>query len=109
MRADCWRRPGWHWRWWCPQPVAALIGFALVGLGFANIVPVLFSAAGQFEGIAPAHGIAAVSSMGYLGMMAGPPLIGFIAERRSLASGLLVVVFFAVIVAACARRALHRA
>ena len=90
-----------------PQPFAALAGFALVGLGFANIVPVLFSAAGQLEGIAPAHGIAAVSSMGYLGMMAGPPLIGFIAQARSLTAGLLVVVFFAMAVATCARRALH--
>ena len=92
-----------------PHPVAALVGFALVGLGFANIVPVLFSAAGQLDGIAAAHGIAAVSSMGYLGMMVGPPLIGFIAEARSLTSGLLVVVFFAAVVAACSRRALHRA
>jgi fucose permease len=48
-----------------PHPGAALAGFALVGLGFANIVPVLFSAAGQQPGIAPAHGIAAVSSVGY--------------------------------------------
>jgi predicted MFS family arabinose efflux permease len=92
-----------------PHPAAALAGFALVGLGFANIVPVLFSAAGQLPGIAAAHGIAAVSSMGYLGMMAGPPLIGFIAQARSLAAGLLVVIFFAVVVAALARRALGRA
>ncbi|MDB5958685.1 MFS transporter [Ramlibacter sp.] len=92
-----------------PYPAAALAGFALVGLGFANIVPVLFSAAGQLPGIAAAHGIAAVSSMGYLGMMAGPPLIGFIAQARSLAAGLLVVIFFAVVVAALARRALGRA
>ena len=89
-----------------PHPMAALAGFALVGLGFANMVPVLFSAAGQLPGIAPAQGIAAVASVGYFGMMAGPPLIGFIAEARSLAAGLLVVVFFAVVVAALARRAL---
>ena len=67
--------------------MAALAGFALVGLGFANMVPVLFSAAGQLPGIAPAQGIAAVASVGYFGMMAGPPLIGFIAEARSLAAG----------------------
>jgi predicted MFS family arabinose efflux permease len=91
-----------------PHPVAALAGFALVGLGFSNIVPVLFSAAGQQRGIAPAHGIAAVSSLGYFGMMAGPPLIGFIAEARSLTAGLLVVIFFAVVVAAMAQRALAR-
>jgi fucose permease len=91
-----------------PHPVAALAGFALVGLGFSNIVPVLFSAAGQQPGIAPAHGIAAVSSVGYFGMMAGPPLIGFIAEARSLTAGLLVVIFFSAVVAAMAERALTR-
>jgi predicted MFS family arabinose efflux permease len=89
-----------------PHPVAALAGFALVGLGFANIVPVLFSAAAQVPDIAPAHGIAAVSSVGYFGMMAGPPLIGFVAEARSLTAGLLVVIVFAVVVAALSRRAL---
>jgi predicted MFS family arabinose efflux permease len=91
-----------------PHPAAALVGFALVGLGFANVVPVLFSAAGRMPGIAPAHGIAAVSSVGYFGLMAGPPLIGFIAEARTLTAGLLVVILFAVVVSAFARRALGR-
>jgi fucose permease len=89
-----------------PHPAVALAGFALVGLGFANIVPVLFSAAGQQPDVAPAHGIAAVSSVGYFGMMAGPPLIGFIAQARSLTAGLGVVIFFAIVVAAFSRRAL---
>jgi fucose permease len=92
-----------------PVPSAALVGFALVGLGFANIVPVLFSAAGEQPGIAPAQGIAAVASVGYFGLMAGPPLIGFIAEARSLTAGLLVVIFFAVVVSTLSRRALGRA
>jgi fucose permease len=89
-----------------PNPYVALFGFALVGLGFANVVPILFSAAGQQPGIAPAHGIAAVSSVGYFGLMAGPPLIGFIAEARSLTVGLVVVIFFGIVVAAFARRSL---
>jgi fucose permease len=89
-----------------PHPAAALLGFALVGLGFANIVPVLFSVAGQLPGIAAAHGIAAVSSVGYFGMMAGPPLVGFIAEGRSLTAALGVVIAFAALVAAFAGRAL---
>jgi predicted MFS family arabinose efflux permease len=88
------------------QPWMALAGFALVGLGFANVVPVLFSAAGQLPGIAPAHGIAAVAALGYFGMMAGPPAIGFIAQESSLSAGLLLVVVFAIVVAAFARRAL---
>jgi hypothetical protein len=70
---------------------------------------VLFSVAGQLPGIAPAHGIAAVSSVGYFGMMAGPPMIGFIAQGSSLAAGLLVVTVFAAAVAALSRRALGAA
>ena len=89
-----------------PHPVAALLGFALVGLGFANVVPVLFSAAARVPGVTPAHGIAAVSSLGYVGMMAGPPLIGVIAEASSLKLGLFTVVVFAAVLALAARRAL---
>ncbi|WP_280150695.1 MFS transporter [Piscinibacter sp. XHJ-5] len=89
-----------------PHPSAALVGFALVGLGFANVVPVLFSAAARVPDVTPAHGIAAVSAVGYLGMMAGPPLIGVIAEASSLTLGLSSVVVFAVVLALAARRAL---
>lgn len=85
----------------------ALAGFALVGLGLSNVVPMLFSAAAQLPGISPAHGIAAVSGVGNLGMMAGPPLIGLIAEHSSLSVGLLVVVAFASFMAAAAKRALQ--
>ncbi|PTT85491.1 hypothetical protein DBR42_14350 [Pelomonas sp. HMWF004] len=91
-----------------PSPAVALLGFACVGLGLSNVVPVLFSAASQAPGVAPAHGIAAVSGVGYLGMMAGPPLIGLVAEHTSLAAGLVVVVVFALFMAASAQRALPR-
>lgn len=90
-----------------PSAPVALLGFALVGLGLSNVVPVLFSAAAQVPGVSPAHGIASVSGVGYLGMMAGPPLIGLIAERSSLTAGLLVVVAFAVFMALSARRAMR--
>jgi predicted MFS family arabinose efflux permease len=90
-----------------PSAPVALAGFALVGLGLSNVVPVLFSAASQVPGVSAAHGIAAVSGVGYLGMMAGPPLIGLIAERSSLSAGLVVVVVFAVFMALTAKRALR--
>jgi len=91
-----------------PHPVAALVGFALVGLGFANVVPVLFAAAARVPGVTAAHGIAAVSSVGYLGMMAGPPLIGVVAEHSSLSWGLSAVLVFALVQAAAAGRVLPR-
>jgi len=90
-----------------PSAWVALLGFACVGLGLSNVVPVLFSAASQVPGVSPAHGIAAVSGVGYLGMMAGPPLIGLVAEHSSLSTGLVVVVVFAVFMAISAKRAMR--
>ncbi|MCR5881620.1 MFS transporter [Rhizobacter sp. J219] len=87
------------------HPVATLIGFALVGLGFANVVPVLFGTAAKLDAN-PAHGIAVVASVGYFGMMAGPPLIGVIAEHSSLTVGLASVAVFAAILALAAPKAL---
>jgi len=88
---------------WAP---AVLVAFGAVGLSLANVVPVLFSAASRQPGVAPAHGIAAVTSVGYLGMMAGPPLIGVVAHATSLGTGLVAVAVFAAAMALAAQRAL---
>jgi fucose permease len=90
------------------SPGAALLGFMLVGLGLANVVPVLFAAAAQVPGVAAAHGVAAVSSVGYLGFMVGPPLIGALARWSSLSAALWAVALFAVLMAAAARAVLAR-
>ena len=58
------------------DPLAAILGFGLVGLGLANIVPILFSAAGRTPGMAPGAAIAAVTTAGYSGFLAGPPAGG---------------------------------
>ena len=89
------------------QPWLALVGFALIGLGLANVVPVLFSAAARVPGVAPADGIAAVAALGYLGMMVGPPLIGIVAEWQSLSAGMALVMVFAAIMSLTARAALR--
>ncbi len=89
-------------------PAVALLGFMLVGLGLANVVPVMFAAAAQVPGVAPAHGVAAVSSVGYLGFMAGPPLIGALARWSSLTTALWAVALFAVLMGAAARAVLAR-
>lgn len=86
------------------QPTVALIGFAVVGIGFANVVPILFIAATKVPGATPADAIAAVSSIGYLGMVAGPPLVGGIAQASSLSWGLGVVVAGALLLVWGARR-----
>ncbi|UEM23275.1 MFS transporter [Skermanella mucosa] len=70
------------------DPVAAVVGFGLVGLGLANIVPILFSAAGRTPGMAPGLAIAAVTTAGYFGFLAGPPLVGLVAEVLGLPGSL---------------------
>jgi fucose permease len=87
------------------QPAAALIGLFLVGVGVANGVPLMFSAAGRQPDTPPGPGIAAVSSMGSLGFLAGPPVIGFAADVVSLPGALALLILGAVVVFALARRA----
>ena len=90
------------------QPAAALTGLFLVGLGVSNGVPLMFSAAGRQPDTPPGPGIAAVSSMGSLGFLAGPPLIGFVADAISLPWALAMLIVGAVVVFALARRATAR-
>jgi len=61
-----------------------LLGFAAVGAGVANGIPLAFSAAGKFPGMAAGAGIAGVATIGYAGFLAGLPLIGLVAEATSL-------------------------
>lgn len=84
-------------------PWLALVGFAGVGIGFANVVPILFGASARVPGVEPAIGIAAVSAVAYLGFMAGPAVIGLLARASSLTAALYVVVVFAAALAASAR------
>jgi predicted MFS family arabinose efflux permease len=88
------------------QPVPAVIGFALVGLGIANSVPLLFSAAGRVD--PPGPSLAAVFTVGYTGFIVGPPVIGFLADAIGLPETLGLLVFAALVVAALGGRAAHR-
>lgn len=74
-----------------PSWQAALLGYALVGLGCSNIVPVLFSATGR-QTVMPEHlAIPAISTIGYAGILAGPALIGFMAQATSLSTAFLLL------------------
>ena len=76
-----------------PSPMAAMVGFAFVGIGFATVVPTVFSAAGRAAGISPGVALSTVSTVGYLGFLIGPPLIGFVAEWVGLRGALAIVLF----------------
>ena len=75
------------------NPFAAIGGFAALGLGCANVVPVLFSAAGRTPGVQPARALAVVTVMGYSAFLSGPAVIGLIAQAASLPAALGVLVF----------------
>jgi predicted MFS family arabinose efflux permease len=85
-----------------PWESTALLGFVLVGLGAANVVPVMFSAAGRLPGSAPAVSIAAVTTLGYAGLLLGPALIGVVAHATSLPAALAGVAALLLLVAASA-------
>jgi predicted MFS family arabinose efflux permease len=91
-----------------PVPIIATFGFALVGIGASNTVPLLFTAAGQSRTSAPAMGIAMVATVGYAGFLLGPPMIGFAADLSSLRIALLIVLAAAALIAWTAGRILPR-
>jgi MFS family permease len=77
------------------QPVAAIIGFACLGAGMSGVVPIIFRASGHVPGMAAGVGLAAASSMGYLGFLVGPPTIGGLAELTGLPTALILLVALA--------------
>ncbi|MGW2781293.1 MFS transporter [Streptomyces populi] len=79
-----------------PSLWAALLGFAVTGLGLANIFPVALDRAGALAG---AGGVAAASTLGYGGLLLGPPAIGFMADSYSLPTALTSVAALAAVAA----------
>ncbi len=73
-----------------------LVGFFLIGLGLATIVPIIYSTAGNIEGVEPSTGIAMATTIGYTGFFVGPPTIGFLSDYFGLRLGLCftLVLFF---------------
>ena len=81
-----------------PWPVI-LTGFALVGLGTANVVPTLFGVAGRLKGHRAGASLATVATMGYFGFLAGPPTIGFIASWLGLPKAFALVMGAGIVIA----------
>ncbi|WP_259295130.1 MFS transporter [Paraburkholderia sp. DHOC27] len=91
-----------------PSTVTACLGFALVGIGLANIVPVIFSAAGRSTAT-PALGVSMAATAGYAGFLVGPPVIGFGAGFMGLRLALSVLVLAGLIVCVFGGRAVRGA
>ncbi|MEY2903659.1 MAG: hypothetical protein RLY89_2765 [Bacteroidota bacterium] len=67
-----------------PYIIPAGIGFLMVGLGVSSVIPLIYSAAGRSKTMNPGVALAAVSTIGFIGFLLGPPLIGSIAQIASL-------------------------
>jgi predicted MFS family arabinose efflux permease len=86
-----------------PSWIAGLAGFALVGAGCSNIVPVLYTAVGRQKTMPEHIAVPAISTLGYAGILAGPAAIGFIAHAASLPAAFLIVAALLVGVAVSGR------
>jgi predicted MFS family arabinose efflux permease len=78
----------------------AYLGTALWALGVCLVFPAAMSAAGESRH-RPTDAIAAVATIGYAGILVGPPLIGFLAQRAGLGRALLVLVVLAALITVC--------
>ncbi|MCX8954914.1 MFS transporter, partial [Ruegeria sp. NA] len=76
----------------------ALAGFALMGIGYAVIMPLAFSRAASDPHVPPGQAIASVATLGYGGLLIGPPLIGFLAELFGLRLAFAVLLPLAVLI-----------
>ncbi|WP_331252067.1 MFS transporter [Ruegeria lacuscaerulensis] len=79
-------------------PGPALAGFALMGVGYAVIMPLAFSRAANDATIPPGQAIASVATLGYGGLLIGPPLIGFLAEMLTLRLAFMALLPLAVFI-----------
>lgn len=86
--------PQWQW---------SLLGYALVGLGCSNIVPVFFTAVGRQKTMPQAVAVPALTTIAYAGVLAGPAGIGFIAHYSSLPLAFLLLALLMTGVALCSR------
>lgn len=80
-------------------PELSIFGFFLIGMGAANLVPLLLSEAGRLPGISPSMGVAVTATGLTSGILIGPPVIGFAAQAFGLPMALGFVVVFGVVIA----------
>jgi len=66
------------------EPLFAIAGFGLVGLGLSVIIPELFRLGGKTEGVESSQGISFISGVGFFDFLVAPVLLGFLADVSSL-------------------------
>jgi MFS family permease len=87
-----------------PSWIAGIFGFALVGAGCSNIVPVLFTSAGRQTAMPESLAVPAMTTMGYAGLLAGPAIIGPAAHATSLPITFIALALMMAVVAVAGRK-----
>ena len=87
-----------------PAVAGAIVGFILVGIGAANVVPILFSASGRVAGVPASVALATVTTIAYAGLLAGPALVGFLSDLTSLPFAFVIVAGMLGFIAVSGRR-----
>lgn len=82
-----------------PWLLVSILGFVLLGMGAANIVPVFITEGGKIKGISPTVTIPVITTLGYAGQLAGPALLGIIAHYFSLSIAFEIIALLFILVA----------
>jgi MFS family permease len=90
-----------------PAPAAVFAGFALAGAGCSNLVPVLYTAAGSQSSMPAGAAISAITTIGYSGILCGPPVIGLVAGATTLSIAFVGLAGLLLVVAGCSRVAVR--
>lgn len=88
-----------------PYLYTAMLGFLLVGFGVSSVVPLVYSAAGRSKTMSPGVALAAVSTIGFMGFLIGPPIIGFIAGIATLRASFTLIAAMGICVTFVATKA----
>lgn len=75
-----------------PEPIIAIVGWTIFGVGLAGLIPQIFTAAGNLTASSSGRAISTVVGCGYIGMLSGPAIVGFIAGRSGVSVGLTPVI-----------------
>jgi predicted MFS family arabinose efflux permease len=81
-----------------PQQIPALIGFLFVGLGVSSVVPLAYSAASKSKTMPASQALSTVTTIGFFGLLAGPPIVGLISEATDLRTAFWFLIFMGILV-----------
>ncbi|MGJ8513802.1 Inner membrane protein YbjJ [Carnimonas sp. R-84981] len=83
-------------------PITSLVGFVLAGLGMASLFPCLIGLAGKTPDMEPSQAISSVAMMGYVSMMGGPPMLGFLSHAVGLRLAFVALLLSSIVIVALA-------